>query len=150
MEILSNINQSEVFEGVFKITGYTGKNIPEEKAFDSVVATTDEESLLADFWNDTISELLCELKRYKPVLEEKEEGATFKFELPESFDSNGVSCIENSLCSYVVNRICAKWFYISKKDEVAYYERECANLLVRIGRLLNARCTSVRRKQSPF
>lgn len=150
MEIISSIHRAKALEGVFKITGYTGKNIPEEKAFDSVVATTDEESLLADFWNDSISDLLCELKRYKPVMEEKEGGVTFKFELPESFDSNGVACIENSLCSYVVNRICAKWFYITKKDEVAYYERECANLLIRIGRLLNARCTAVRRKQSSF
>ena len=144
MEITSHINKSTVFAEVSKITGYTGKNLPtneaeNEKPFDLVAVTADEEDLLSTYWNDAVESLFDAVKRYGASISDTSSGRTFTFELPSNFDNTGVSSIEKTMNLYVVDWICGKWFNVSKKDEVAYYEREGLRLLNNLSRLLNAR-----------
>lgn len=143
MNITSSISKSSVFAEVSKITGYTGKNvqgnIENEKLFDLVAATTDEEDLLSTYWNDALETLFDSVKKYGASVSDTSSGRTFTFDLPSNFDSSGTSSIEKTMNLCVINWICAKWFNVSKKDEVEYYEREAGRLLNNLSRLLNAR-----------
>lgn len=128
MDITLNIKKIDVYDEVAKTTSYVGlKQIDaDEKMYDRVFTTDADRDLLERFWKEACSAVTDEFKQFivsSPVQTE-EDAFTVDMYMPSSFDINLVSSVEQSLCSFFINMITAKWFSISNKTEAEHYQKE--------------------------
>lgn len=126
------INKQEVFDEVGLITSRTGQHA---KNVDGISATDDEMNIMKSFWDDSLSELYDIVRRFSS-LSETEFGASYTFSLPSNWNSDTSASLTKCMRQFCVNFICAKWFNVSKKDEVGYYTGLCNGLGEKIKRLL--------------
>jgi hypothetical protein len=134
MEI--TILQSDIMPEVYKITGYTGRNAGET---DKVSSTEDESNILLSYWGEAVSGLSEVITRHGYLQTDGTDKAIFAFNLPSSWNTNVLASLTRCMNQYVVNFICKRWFNLSKKDEVAYYDKLCIDLAINIKKHLAER-----------
>lgn len=133
--MIVTISKANIFDEVSLITSRTGQHA---KDIDGVSATDDEQNIIKSFWSDSLSELYDFVRRFASLSETDTE-ATYKFSLPTNWNEEVGPVLKMCMNQFCVNYICAKWFNVSKKDEVEYYLKVCSGLGDKIKRLITER-----------
>jgi hypothetical protein len=110
-------DKESVLSAVQKITGYTGKNVPE--GFDRIAATDDEQTLTDDLFDESLKSLAAKLTEYSPEID-KENGVIL-IRNSSNFNSVVIPAISGAVNNILTNDIASKWFFISR--EVADAEK---------------------------
>lgn len=128
MDITLSIKKIDVYDEVAKTTSYVGlKQIDaDEKMYERVFTTDADRDLLERFWKEACSAVTDEFKQFivSSPLKTEEDAFTVDMSMPSSFDINLVSSVEQSLCTFFINTITAKWFSISSKTDAEHYQQE--------------------------
>ena len=149
MEVNCKIIKDLVLEEISRLTGYVGKS-SNEVDVDNIVITSDEDTLILSFYSEAIHDLYSVVRGPGRSMNDEEKETFYSFDMPPNFDINATNSIEKKMLSFVVNRICSKWFNISKKEDMIYYINESERNLGELRGLLGARCKPIRRTASPF
>lgn len=128
-EIVLSIDKEAVYEEVARTTSYAGAKMADEGAYDRIF-TTDEDKLQLDrFWGECRSTVCNRLKRVL-VSEGEANGSFFLFLcMSDSFDEVFAGSMQDSLFSFFVMGITAKWYVFTNKEEVGGYASEAATYL---------------------
>lgn len=132
MNIAINIRKNHILQEVNKLTAFTARQI--EGGFDKIAATTDEEKMVLSFLEQGVTELSGHLTPYSPIVS----GDTIDVYLPPTFDVLLLDSLERTISLYLTCDVCARWFAITKPDELSFLSRK-SDLLVDIISLLNVR-----------
>lgn len=134
MDITLNIKKAAVYNEVAKTTSYVGLKLMDEdsKTYERVFTTDDDRDMLERFWRETCSSATDEFKQFIISVSNPENSQviddteiyTVEMSMPSSFDVKLVMSVEQSLMSYFVNSITAKWFCISNRKDAEYYQQE--------------------------
>lgn len=128
MDITLKIKKIDVYDEVAKTTSYVGlKQIDaDDKMYERVFTTDADRDLLERFWKEACSAVTDEFKQFivSSPLQTEEDVFTVDMSMPSSFDINLVASVEQSLCSFFINMITAKWFSISSKNDAEHYQNE--------------------------
>ena len=122
--ITFNIDKQKVLGEVGKTTAYVGAHTAKGDALNyESISTTDENSeMLERFWTESEA-AVCDA--FKGYIKDTEEGREDRFSvtliLSETFQPHLRYSIEDSLFSFFVLNITAKWFGITNKQEVEGY-----------------------------
>lgn len=135
------VEKTSIYDEVMDITGYTGKNTGD---IDKIAATEDEINILDRFWNDAISSVFDIIRRNSTMVDDTTK-VTYSLSLPSNFNINTEAPLKKNIQMYIVNFVCAKWFNITKKDEVKDYDAICINIAEKISKLIMERTKPVRR-----
>lgn len=100
--------------------------------YDRVFTTDADRELLERFWREACSAVTDEFKQFivsvdTPTINQEDNKSgmyTVGMSMPSSFDVNLVSSVEQSLLSFFINLITAKWFSISNKGDAEHYQQE--------------------------
>lgn len=136
MDIALNIKKSTVYIEVAKTTSYVGAKMmaENENAYSQVFTTDDDRDMLERFWKESCSSVTDEFKQFIQSVSPPTNGPaidynevfTVEMSMPSSFDERLVPSVEQSLTSFFVNLITAKWFSISNKGDAQYYQKEAS------------------------
>lgn len=134
MEIKLNIKKAAVYNEVDKTTAYVGSKLMDgnEDTYARVFTTDDDREMLERFWRETCSAVVDEFKLFIKDVSAPENSQTvddaeiFSLEMimPSSFDDRLTSSIEMSLFSFFVSSILVKWFAVTNKGDVEYYQNQ--------------------------
>ena len=128
MDITLSIKKTDVYDEVAKTTSYVGlKQIDaDDKLYDRVFTTDADRDLLERFWQEACNAVTDEFKQFIISQPGQTDNGIFTVDMsmPSSFDVNLVSSVEQSLFSFFINLITAKWFSISNKGDAEHYQQE--------------------------
>lgn len=137
MEIIIKIKKADIYDEVALLSGYVGaKTIADTGlSYDRVAVTDDDREMLEQFWRETTATITNEYRRLLKEVTlpdssqqvDMNEVYTLTLELPSNFNGKLKETIENSLRSYCINSIAAKWFAITNKGEAEFYMAEAQN-----------------------
>lgn len=127
--------KSAVISGVKGITGYTAKNVEENK-FDSVAVTDDESTFVDILFNSSLYDLVANLNDFVAIVD----GSNIKIENAPNFNETVISQVTKSVENYLINDVSARWFQTSKQnDDVKLYNERAAASFSEIKPLLYQR-----------
>ena len=130
MTIVSlKVDKESVFEEVAKTTSYTGAKMEDETAYERIFTTDEDQSMLERFWNESKVMTCNSLK--KLISEEKEISGVWylTLALSDAFESVLSKSMEESLFSFFVMNITAKWYTFTNKGEATGYATEAATYM---------------------
>jgi hypothetical protein len=104
-------DKEAVVSAVQKITGYTGKNTPE--GFDRIAATSDEQRLTDELFDESLKSLVSRLTEYSPVTDK--ENGTISIRNSSNFNQAVIPAISGSVNNMLTNDMASKWFFISRE-----------------------------------
>lgn len=118
-----SITRSEVYEEVYKITGYKGKKESLDGTAYEVIAGIDEnDDILTRYFDEACASVVDALKRYvgaSPTINST--GCSMTFEMPANWDENIGSSVKDSVVDYFIAHICYKWMrLVNHSDEQKY------------------------------
>lgn len=120
-------DKSRIYEEVARTTSYTGAKMDgDEKAYDRIFTTDEDAEMLDRFWQECQSALLQRLKKMRPYVHDSEGTFELELTLPGSFDTNLTASMQQSLHSYLVMGITAKWYAFTNRDDAAAYATDAA------------------------
>lgn len=128
------VSKEAVIEEVQRTTSYVGAKMNSDgSAWDKIRTIDDDNEMLERFWNEATDEATSGLKRFladKPEVDG--EYLVYPLKLPELFDTSLLPAINDSLFSFYVMHITAKWFAMTNKEEAAAYAESAISQLARI------------------
>jgi hypothetical protein len=104
-------SKDDVVSAVQKITGYTGKNIPE--GFDRIAATSDEQTLIDELFDESLKGFVSKLTEYSPSIDKG--NRLISIRNSSSFNQAVIPAISGSVNNILTNDIASKWFFISRE-----------------------------------
>ena len=117
IEVIMTVKKEEVYDEISKTTSYAGSKIDIE-AYERMFTTEEDSAMLDRFWSECKSSVCAGLKE---VLCSEAEDSTgqwvLKLGLSNAFDGNLVSSMQDSLFSFFVMAITAKWYSFTNKPE---------------------------------
>lgn len=124
MEIVLTISKDNVYTEVAKTTSYTGAKMSDEDAYNRIFTTEEDGNMLDRFWNESKIAVCGNLA--KLLFAEDEANGTWRLTLNVSsaFDDNLRQSMQQSLFSFFVANITAKWYVFTNKDDVETYVNE--------------------------
>jgi hypothetical protein len=124
MDIELRINKQNVYTEVAKTTSYTGAKMTDEDAYDRIFTTAEDAEMLDKFWSESKIAICGNLA--KLLHAEDETNGTWRLILNVSsaFDSNLRDSMEQSLFSFFVANITAKWYVFTNREDVTTYVNE--------------------------
>lgn len=137
-EVNLSINKSSVYEEVAKTTSYTGAKMEgDETAYDRIITTDDDRTMLERFWREACNAATEQLKPFVVSVSEQPEVNTLsmeqnydvKLELSSSFDMSLRDSIETSLFSFFVAVIVSKWYKFTNKQETESYASDAVGMM---------------------
>lgn len=125
------VNKGDVLREVAQTTSYTGMKIDGDATAFSRIFTVDEDaSMLERFWRESKSFILEALKRVvDSSWEDREGNFHLQLELSLAFDRAMLPGIRDSLFSFFVMNMTAKWFSFTNKTDVGEYVERTASLV---------------------
>lgn len=134
MDISLKIKKATIYNEVAMITSYVGAKMmtENENAYSQVFTTDDDRDMLERFWKEACSSVTDEFKQFiKSVsppandpINNHNEVFIIEMSMPSSFDEKLLPSIEQSLTSFFINFVTAKWFNISNKVDAKLYNEE--------------------------
>lgn len=134
-----NIDRREVFGEVEKKTSYMGSRGPEGgRSYDSVRATSSDESVLERFFQECVSDLVSAFRRYL-VSSGDISGNTshyqFVLSLPSSFDTTQSEGLRADVRNYFVLLISGRWLSLTGNGGDSLLEDASATMRSLLGKL---------------
>jgi|WetSurMetagenome_2_1015567.scaffolds.fasta_scaffold104977_2 hypothetical protein len=139
MDITITIKKSSVYEEVAKTTAYAGAR-DEEVKYDRVFTTEDDRLMLERFWREACTFSTDIMKKFISTVTTPVNSQTVDLtddyeavlSMPSAFDSNLTGSIQESLFSYFVNSISAKWFKITNRKDAEIYTADATSFLNKV------------------
>lgn len=125
-EVTFNIDKESVYTEVAQTTSYTGAKMEETGAYERIFTTDADRSMLERFWNESKSTVANSLKR--ALVREHENDGTYTIEvaLSSAFNPALTESMQQSMFSFFVMNITAKWYAFTNKEEAAGYATAAA------------------------
>lgn len=138
------IKKSDILNEVARTTSYTGANLVSDKdpnAYERIFTTDEDREALERFWRESKSSVCEALRRVLVSEDERNDIYTITVSLSSAFSEALFGGMQDSLRSYFVANIVAKWYVYTNKEEAAAYSTEAA------GHLEDARSKALYKKQ---
>lgn len=129
IEIEFEIDKKNVYEEVAKTTSYTGAKMDDERAYDRIFTTDEDQTMLERFWGECRNTICNSLKKILACEDEINGVYKLTLELSNSFDESLVGSMERSLFSFFVMSITSKWYTFTNKQEATGYATEAATYM---------------------
>ena len=132
MEVTTNITQTDIYEDVYVITGQTAKAL---KEMDLVSATEDEDNVLSPFFKEAAAELSEIISSYGS-LTVRGNDILITFQLPSNWKESVKNSLDAAIHNFITNSVCAKWFAMTNRPDMQYYQGKIASNTTNIIKLL--------------
>lgn len=128
MIITFEINKQDVYEEIAKTTAYTGKKM-DDSLYEKIFTTDSDKEMLQRFWLESKTTICQYLKKVLESEIETNDIYTLTLNVSSAFDTSLQDSMLNSLYSFFVMNITAKWFNFTNKAEAAGIASEAATYL---------------------
>ena len=117
-EVQLSIDKAQVWNEVAKTAAYTGMKMQKDDlAYERIALVDEDKEMLERFWAESKSLVADNLKRMLKSETEEDGEYTVALRLSNAFKEELVDSMRQSLLSFFVSNILAKWFIITNKEE---------------------------------
>lgn len=124
VDITLTVDKEEVYEEVSRTTSYTGAKLEDTGdagAYERIFTVDEDKIVLNRFWEECKSVACNSLKRFLSAEREFNGVFSMDLELSNSFDRILSDSMQQSLFSFFVTGITARWFVFTNKAEAPGY-----------------------------
>ena len=140
MEHSITIPKDNVMSEVYKITGYTGSKAGD---IDKISSTKDESKILNSYLKEAIGSISDIISAYG-VIKETDSECIIDLIMPANWKVAVKDSLITNLSNYLTNFVCLKWFNLTHKEDVEYYNNILKTISANIIKLFCERIRPIR------